>query len=103
MQVPDGVLQQGGTYFWRVLASNEATFAAQVNVAAVVSPFSFTVGVADYDVNGDGVIDVRDMYAYRELSPLTDLNIDGVVNDSDRLDLRNRARENEPTDLRNAR
>lgn len=36
-----------------------------------------------YDVNGDGIIDVDDLYLLREIGDIYDLNLDGSVDDKD--------------------
>lgn len=93
--VPDNLLQVNKTYFWRVTAENIVG-----RRSAVVSPFSFTIREADYDVNGDGSVNVRDLYAFHALpNPKPDLNLDGIADDNDRLGLRGAVRREEPEDV----
>ncbi len=92
--VPEGLLTLGQRYFWRVTASSEGG-----DRAATGGPRAFRAGVADYDVNDDGVVDVLDMYAYAGLASPTDLNGDGRADAADRTGLRNAARAREPQDM----
>lgn len=92
--VPEGLLVLGQQYYWRVTASNEGG-----DRAATGGPRAFRAGVADYDVNNDGLVDVLDMYAYAALSTPTDLNGDGRADAADRTGLRNAARSREPQDI----
>ncbi|TVQ61927.1 MAG: hypothetical protein EA379_05815 [Phycisphaerales bacterium] len=95
--VPDELLEVGQTYFWRVVAGNEVR-----EREAIVSPFAFTIGVTEYDLNDDGVVDVRDLYAYHALPSPPDLNADGVADDSDRRGLRDAIRDEERAKTTNA-
>lgn len=92
--VPEGVLALGQQYFWRVTASNEGG-----DRLATGGPRAFRAGVADYDVNDDGLVDVLDMYAYAALPAPADLNGDGRADAADRTGLRNAARAREPQDV----
>ncbi len=92
--VPDGVLQIDRSYFWRVIAQNEAG-----ETLPAGAPFKFTIGVADYDVNRNGVVEVLDIYAWRTLPVLTDLNGDGQISDADRIGLRSAVRTGEASDI----
>lgn len=96
--VPDGLLQNGQSYFWRIEAQNEVgSREAQTPV------FRFTIRTTDFDINADGVVDVRDLYAYHEAATQPDLNLDGQSNNDDRIALRNRIRENEKTTVSSGR
>jgi hypothetical protein len=96
--IEDGVLQTGQRYYWRVEAQNE------VGVRNAATPvFSFTIRTTDFDINGDGRVDVRDLYAFHAASPTPDVNLDGQVNNDDRLALRNRIRQSEKTEVSSGR
>jgi hypothetical protein len=96
--IPDGVLQTGQTYFWRIEAQNE------VGVRNAATPvFRFTIRTTDFDLTGDGRVDVRDLYAYHAASPTPDVNLDGQANNDDRLALRNRVRATEKTEISSGR
>ncbi len=92
--VPEDLLTLGQQYFWRVTASNEAG-----DRAAAGGPRAFRAGVADYDVNKDGAVDVLDMYTYASLTTPTDLNGDGRADAVDRSALRNAVRARESQDI----
>lgn len=96
--IAEGVLDTGATYYWRIEAQNE------VGAREAATPvYSFTIRSTDFDVNGDGVVDVRDLYAYHAASPTPDVNFDGQRNNDDRLALRNRIRQSERSDLSEGR
>lgn len=92
--ISEELLTLGQQYFWRVTASNEAG-----DRLATGAPRSFRAGMADYDVNDDGVVDVLDMYAYAAQTSPTDLNGDGRADATDRSALRNAVRARESQDI----
>ncbi len=89
-RMPDGLLQVGRTYFWRVTASN-----VNGDTPALASPSSFAVTPPNFDVNGDGIVDVRDMYAFETAASKPDLTCDGLRDDADRVALRDAVRSGE--------
>lgn len=89
-RVPDGLLQVGRTYFWRVTASN-----INGDTPALASPSSFAVTPPNFDVNGDGIVDVRDMYAFETAATKPDLTCDGLRDEADRVALRDAVRSGE--------
>lgn len=98
LTIKDGVLQTGQRYYWRVEAQNE------VGVRNAATPvFSFTIRTTDFDINADGRVDVRDLYAFHAATPTPDVNLDGQINNDDRLALRNRIRESEKTEVSSGR
>lgn len=64
----------------------------------VVSGSGFAL---DYDVNGDGRVDIEDWYAFID-API-DVNLDGVVNEADQAALGDALRRTEPQDLQASR
>lgn len=96
--IENGLLQTGQRYYWRVEAQNEV---GARNAATPV--FSFTIRTTDFDINADGRVDVRDLYAFHAASPSPDVNLDGQVNNDDRIALRNRIREVEKSEVSSGR
>lgn len=96
----ENMLVHGMTFAEAVWSAIPALSWQQVPIGDPLATLQIVPGGAER--NGDGVLDVEDVYTYLGRTPI-DLDCDGIVSSSDIETVRDGVRTNEPVDIVNAR